>query len=322
MRLPHPLLNSQFFVFDSVDELLRALGTSIGDAERAQILALAAAGLPPVSSSATLSIMFGLNPGLVWSLLNRPARHYRSFDIRKGRSVRTIDAPKVALKIIQKWLSVRLQMTYAPPEHVFGFVPGRSHILAAQKHINAEWVFSVDVRNFFPTTPRSLVKVTLQEVGFSDHGAEIVSRLACLREALAQGAPTSPVLSNLCFAGIDRALLNLATRYGLKLTRYADDIVFSGRGACPPTLHNDVVELFEGGPWRLAENKTELVTLPRRLKVHGLLVHGGSVRLTKGYRNKLRAYRHLLRAGRVRPEDLRRLRGHIAYSDSVDHVAN
>lgn len=317
MRLPHPLLNSPFFLFDSVDELLRALGDSVDDAEREQVLALAGLGLPPVTSRGALSVMLGVNPGLVWSFLNRPAQHYRSFQIPKGRSFRTIDAPKVALKILQKWLSVQLQKVYVAPDHVFGFVTGRSHINAAEKHVNAKWVFSVDVRDFFPTTPRALVCSTLQDIGFAGDSADLVSRVTCLRDALAQGAPTSPVLSNMCFSNIDGSLQDLASQYGVNLTRYADDIVFSGTGVFPEVLSSDVAQLFDGGPWRLAGNKTELAMLPGRLKVHGLLVHGDKVRLTKGYRNKLRAYRHLLHAQRVRPEDVRTLKGHVAYSDSV-----
>jgi len=318
MRLPLSLVTSQFFVFDSVEELLRALGSSISAIERVQISDLASRGLPPVTSKQTLSVMFGLNPGLIWSILNRPAKHYRNFEIPKGRSVRSIDAPRVALKIIQKWLSVQLQNVYAPPDHVFGFVPGRSHIKAAKRHVNSEWVFSVDVRNFFPSTPRLLVSLALTKVGFTADSAEIISRIACLRETLAQGAPTSPVLSNMCFDEIDKSLQNLATTYGANLTRYADDIVFSGVGVFPDALRLAVSELFQDGPWRLSASKTELSILPGRLKVHGLLVHGANIRLTKGYRNRLRAYKHLLCVGRVRPSDVKVLKGHLAYSNSVD----
>ena len=32
------------------------------------------------------------------------------------------------LKVIQKWLSVHFQSIYERPAHVFGFVPGVSHI--------------------------------------------------------------------------------------------------------------------------------------------------------------------------------------------------
>ena len=57
---------------------------------------------------------------------------------------------------------------------------------------------------------------------------------------------------------------------------------------------------------------------PKRLKVHGLLVHGDRPRLTKGYRNRIRAFNHMLKAGKVLDKDVNRLSGHIKYSKSVD----
>jgi RNA-directed DNA polymerase len=105
--------------------------------------------------------------------------------------------------------------------------------------------------------------------------------------------------------------------HDVKLTRYADDIVFSGIHEFRDTLIADVNDIFINEPWEISRKKTELSISPNRLKVHGLLVHGDRVRLTKGYRNKIRAFRHLLSHGRVKEEDVRRINGHIRYSDQI-----
>lgn len=282
--------------------------------------------LPPVTSRKVLATMFGIHPGLVWSFENRPSHHYRTFVIPKGKDKigRRIDAPKVALKIIQKWLSVQMQRLFAPADHVFGFVSGRSHVDAAMVHANARWVFSVDIENFFQATPEGLVAANLRRVGFSTKGAILVARVACLRGSLAQGAPSSPVLSNLCFHAMDTWLTHIAAMYGVRLTRYADDIVFSAMDSdiCPPQLVLDVKNLFEAGVWRLAAQKISVVSLPDRLKVHGMLVHGDKVRLTKGYRNKLRAFRHELKKNSIQEGDLARIRGHVMYGDMVERRVN
>lgn len=73
-------------------------------------------------------------------------------------------------------------------------------------------------------------------------------------------------------------------------------------------------------PWQLADDKTRLAEVPQRLKVHGLLVHGSRARLTKGYRNKLRAYRHLLETKRIGDDDVARVKGHLSYASFVDRV--
>lgn len=140
MRLPHPLLESQFFVFTSSKELVAAMGDALSEEEAGELRRLTDLGLPPVSSALALSTMLGINPGLLWSMLRKPRRHYRRFTIPKGRSERVIYAPRVALKIVQKWLSVHFEKAFEPLPHVYGFVRGKSHIQAAKIHTNAQWV--------------------------------------------------------------------------------------------------------------------------------------------------------------------------------------
>jgi len=323
MRLPQPLLDSQFFQFSSLAELLKAMAGLVTPLEVAQMHRMVERGLPPITSRAALSAMLGINPGLTHALTTRPHRYYRSFDIPKGgKGVRRIDAPRVGLKIIQKWIAERLQSCYERPAHVYGFMPGLSHVHAAAQHCGAAWTFSVDIKDFFQTTPINVVEESLFQIGFDQNGANLVANLCCLNGALAQGAPSSPALSNICFLHVDGRLAELAAEFGVRLTRYADDIVFSGTGEFPDRLQTEVFAIFTSGPWRLSEQKTRLDKLPRRLKVHGLLVHGERVRLTKGYRNRLRAYDHLVRTKGAGVQDAEVLRGHLSYGKFVKTLSD
>ena len=294
---------------------------AISSQEFEQIDVLERLRLPPITSRIALAAMFGVSPGLIWSFFAKTHKHYRSFNIPKGKGTRHIDAPKVGLKIIQKWLSVQLQRHYAIPDHVYGFVANRSHIDAANNHCNAKWVFSVDIESFFQTTPQRLVIDSLREIGFGDDGANMLGALCCLRGCLAQGAPSSPVLSNICFSTMDEKLVEIARSHCIRLTRYADDIVFSGTDEFPASLRQNIFSLFEHSPWKLSEKKVNFAALPSRLKVHGLLVHGDSVRLTKGYRNRLRAYKHLLSEAKIASEDLAEVMGHVTYGKYVEMKA-
>ncbi|TWT20324.1 RNA-directed DNA polymerase [Luteimonas marina] len=317
MRLPHSLLESQFFALTSAKELVIAMGDSLSEEESDELHRLAGLGLPPVSSALALSTMMGINPGLLWSMLSRPTRHYRRFTIPKGRSERVIFAPRVALKIIQKWLSIHFEKRFTPLPHVYGFVRGKSHIQAAKIHTTAQWVYSTDIEGFFPSTPIGLVVEALMSLGYNADSAEMLAKLCCINGHLAQGSPASPVISNIVLRHIDAGLQRIAGDFGCRLSRYADDIVFSGAQTPPADLGDVVPELFLDTPWRLAPEKTHISTAPRRLKVHALLVHGAEVRLTKGYRNRLRAFRHLIKNGRVREADLKRIQGHLHYADHV-----
>jgi len=323
MRLPLFLLDSQFFLFSSVEELVAALGDSVAVVDKEEVVRLAELGLPPVCTREVLATMLGINPGLLWSFEYRPDKHYRIFRIPKGaRGEREIVAPRVALKILQKWLSVLMQRHYAAPDHVFGFVSGRSHLEAAKVHRMAHWTFSVDIANFFPSTPAHVVAEAFESIGFGAESAEMLARLTCYRGFLAQGAPTSPVMSNIALRAVDEKLSDISRRFGARLSRYADDIVFSGVEDFPEGLRAEVADLMTDTPWELSTEKTEFNQLPNRLKVHGVLVHGPQIRLTKGYRNKLRAYAHLSKRGRIRQDDRLRVAGHIRYGMQVEEVAD
>lgn len=317
MRLPHYLIENPLFQFSNADELLSSLGdrASVADAERIRLLV--AANLPPIVSEEALAVMLGVNVGLVWSLINRPGRHYRKFEIPKGRGFRSILAPKVAIKVVQTWLAFHLARNYECPNHVFGFVAGKSHIDAAVRHCGADWAYSVDIENFFPSTPQASVEASLVRAGYDAISASLVARLCCLAGCLPQGAPTSPVLSNMCFAALDTALAALAHSLGVTMTRYADDVVFSGSGAMPDALQLRTHQLFEGTSYRLAAEKDHTQPFKGRIKVHGLLVKGDAVRLTKGYRNKLRAYRHILMKGEPIDGSGFKMRGHLQYNNLV-----
>ena len=322
MRLPHPKIESWGFLVESPNELGTLLGNAYQSRECELIKEYFDAGLPPVTSLNALSVMFGYNPGFVWSLLNRTSRYYRTFYVPKGKGKRKIYAPKVALKIIQKWLAVHFNRRWECPEDIFGFVPGKSHIQAADRHLGATWVISVDIENFFPSVTRNRVEKSLQELGYHDlFSLEAITSLACYGDGLAQGAPSSPVISNVVLSGLDLKLKSLARKRNCIFTRYADDIVFSGRGEVPDDLMEDVCTLVRDDGWRIAKNKKHFSQIPSGLRVHGLLVHGTRLRLPKGYRNRLRAYRHLLESGKIRESDHGLILGHLAYAQSVERVS-
>lgn len=57
--------------------------------------------------------------------------------------------------------------------------------------------------------------------------ATVIAQLSCYEGKLPQGAPTSPIISNLICGILDYRLLKVAKKYKLNYTRYADDLTFS-----------------------------------------------------------------------------------------------
>ena len=187
------------------------------------------------------------------------------------------------------------------------------------KHLGAEWVYSVDLKDFFPSVSIYKVREALALLGYrTEPSISTISLLCCLNGRLVQGAPTSPALSNIVLQNTDYKLAAIADAHDCVFTRYADDIVFSGRGKVPEILPAAVKAAVRSDGWVLADRKEELSELPNRLKVHGLLVHGSRLRLTKGYRNRIRAYRHLVREGKIAVKDQMKVRGHLNYASQIE----
>lgn len=314
--LAPPLLVS----YSSLDDYLEALDPGLRRLHEGRIRRLVDQGLPPVVSARCLAVLFGYSTKFINALSQQNWKYYRTFVIRQGRKRRTIQAPKVALKVIQKWFEFHLSRAITVDDNVFGFVPFKSAPLAAAQHVNARWVYSVDIQDFFPSTLRTVVESALIGIGYSERAASLLGGLLCYRSSLAQGSPASPILSNLVFRELDHQLKAIADENQIRFTRYADDIVFSGVGQFPEKIKDQVKALFEGTCWTLSEEKEYFSEIPKRLKVHGLLVHGERPRLTKGYRNRIRAYKHLLETGKVKDEDIPRIKGHIKYAESIDKL--
>ncbi len=164
--------------FYSVDDYLSSLDEEHRVRYRPSIEALNKDRLPPIISPAALAVLFGYSPKFVHAMAEKNTNYYRSFTIKKGKKKREIKAPKVALKVIQKWFGYHLAKSIDFGEEVCGFVPGRSVLTAADQHVNAKWVYSVDIKDFFPSTPCSVVIEALEYLGYPKAGASLISKLS------------------------------------------------------------------------------------------------------------------------------------------------
>jgi len=96
------------------------------------------------------------------------------------------------------------------------------------------------------------------------------------RNVLPQGAPTSPVITNIVCQRLDYLLSAVANRFGLNYSRYADDITFS-------SMHNvfqleseflkELHRIISDQNFHIKESKTRLQKDGYRKEVTGLLVN-------------------------------------------------
>ena len=96
-------------------------------------------------------------------------KRFRTFHIhKKSGGVRQIKAPCRPLDIILSSVNVLLKAVYEPSDAAMGFVCGRSVLSNAQIHVGQNYVFCIDLKDFFSfdTTGQSMETVAVASVQF------------------------------------------------------------------------------------------------------------------------------------------------------------
>ncbi|WP_223619991.1 reverse transcriptase domain-containing protein [Lysobacter sp. ESA13C] len=246
------------------------------------------------------------------------SKKYTSFQIAKKKGgVRTIDAPHPALKYIQRKL-MHVLVELAPPTGIAkGYVAGVSTIDHAWLHRRQRHIILADLDSFFPSITFQRVRGALlaKPLSLTAKVATCIAQLCCKDGALPQGAPTSPVFSNLICRSLDHKLLALAKAHRCKVSRYADDICFStDLKVIPTTIASWVGDRYLAGPSLISAVSSSGFSLnPSKFKVRskesqqlvtGLVVNDG-VSLPRHWRRQLRVILHLSsKRGLVRAKEI------------------
>ena len=211
--------------------------------------------------------------------------HYNKFEIsKKSGGKRSIHAPEKGLKEFQKALNLILQSVHAPNKRATGFIQGKSIIDNASCHIGKNYVYNIDLKDFFPSIEASRVWGRLLikpfNLGTSEERkriANMIKTLCCTeleverliegkwktqrKHVLPQGAPTSPTLTNAICDRLDRRLVGVAKRFGLSYSRYADDITFSSDHNTYKNSNGEIESIYGNNDFMKLSNYIELKML-------------------------------------------------------------
>ncbi len=300
-------------------------------------------------------------------------RRYKKFEIKKkSGGIRTIHSPVKGLSVIQRCLNLILQCVFTPHDAAKGFVQGKSIVDNAKMHVGRNYVYNIDLKDFFPSIDQARIWKCLQLAPFNlvdktppkmvtkeeqkQHNLEllkmliegarllpgqtretifaqmkessekraaflkdkvysrllianIIASLACTsmdvermdkdgnwqivkRNVLPQGAATSPVITNIVCQRLDYLLTGVAKRFGLKYSRYADDITFSSQHNIFKDDGEFIKELrriiAEQG-FHIKESKVRLQQAAYRQEVTGLIVNK-TVNVSQNYIKQLRMW--------------------------------
>lgn len=219
---------------------------------------------------------------------NNSFHRYKQFKIKKkSGDFRLITAPRnQSFMLILRYVNEIFKAVYTPSDYAMGFTEGRSVVTNANMHKGHNYILNIDLKDFFPSIHQARVwkRLQLKPLFFKQPIANILAGLCSMKEkaedgsiryVLPQGAPTSPVITNMICDNLDRRLAGLAKRFGVVYSRYADDITFSSMHNVYNTsgeFRKELKRIVEGQGFTMNEAKTRLQKLGSRQEVTGIIV--------------------------------------------------
>lgn len=219
---------------------------------------------------------------------NNSFHRYKQFNIKKkSGGTRQITAPRnQSFMLLLSYVNEILKSLYTPSDYAMGFTEGRSVVTNACIHKGQNYVFNIDLKDFFPSIEQARVwkRLQLEPICMKQPIANIIAGLCSMKikddngtvkYILPQGAPTSPILTNMICDKLDRRLAGLAKRFGLHYSRYADDITFSSMYNVYQINGEFLTELqriIESQGFTVNDDKTRLQKVGSRQEVTGIIV--------------------------------------------------
>lgn len=256
------------------------------------------------------------------AVVDRTSSPYKQFSIpKKNGGTRNVSAPDEQLKIVQRWISSSMLSEVIPHWRCFSFHKKASIINCAREHSGAKWLIKIDIENFFDSIKETQVYSLFESMGYNSLVSFELARLCTVQPEstadettdefsrasierlpykrpqgflagrLPQGAPTSPMLSNLAFRSLDEAFQSLAEKKSFVYTRYADDLCFSSskkglkREDCLQII-KIVSRVLRANNYQINQKKLKIIPPGTTKSVLGLNVDWAYPKLSKQFKKR------------------------------------
>lgn len=252
---------------------------------------------------------------------------------KKKGGVRNIAAPKKILKKSQRKILDEILCKIEVNERANGFVQGKSVVSGAKLHIDdkVDLLINMDLENFFPTITFERVRGMFQKFGYSGYVSSLLAMICTYCERmevevkgekvyvkttdriLPQGAPSSPMITNIICSKLDKRLKGLADKYKFTYSRYADDMSFSFNegntllnmdkelGSISSDKVNDqddlnigkvlgiISKIIREEGFNINSKKTKFLRKNNRQSITGIVINNGEIGIPKKWVKNLRA---------------------------------
>lgn len=223
-----------------------------------------------------------------FKLLNNIEKFYSSFVVKKKNGKeRKIYAPHWRLKHVQKNINKKILCFYPVSEYAKAYIKNIQITANAVPHVNKKYLLKLDITDFFESiTFGHILSNVFNKNYFPAPVGIALTKLCCCKGSLVQGAPTSPMISNLVMKNFDDYIGEWCKKQEIAYTRYCDDMTFSSDKPLYHVYYKVKKILLKMG-FELNESKTRFLTKGSRQTVTGIVVNK-KISISNEYKRTLR----------------------------------
>jgi retron-type reverse transcriptase len=280
-----------------------------------------------------LSSAFMLDDETIYRFAVTCPHRYKVYSIQKrnGKGLRTIAHPSKELKVFQRQIAYYLGGLFQEHEATFAYRKGVGIKDNAELHSGSEYILKMDFKNFFPSITPDLFFSQVRELGIPLPQRDKAlmrhflfykrSREDSLR--LSIGAPSSPIVSNICMHRFDEKIAALTVDSHITYSRYADDLTFSTIEKetlfVIPELVKATLESVYGQQIQINTDKTIFSSKAHQRFVTGVtLTNQGGISIGRKRKRKIMAMVHHFCNNRLDQDEIEKLRGLIAFAKHIE----
>lgn len=245
--------------------------------------------LPIIYDQGHLSFLMGIEYGYLLGVTNSQGSYYKQYMLpKKSGGFRIIMEPYPTLKLAQAWILHNI--LYANDNYVApnakAFVRNVGLRDNAKFHRGKKVLLNIDLVDFFGSIDFTMVLELFIKLGYNKPCSVMLSNLCTLGGILPQGAPTSPMISNMVFYPVDTIIFDYCKQRKIMYTRYADDLSFSGDFDAYELLRflNAVLKQYH---FKINGKKTKICYNGNRQAVTNIVVNE-KIQTRKDYRKSIR----------------------------------
>lgn len=241
----------------------------------------------------------------LYEVSNSVCQSYTAVSIRKrDGGCRLLHIPNSSLKNIQKRILSQILHYAVISSSAMAYRRGTTLKDATALHIGKPVLVKLDIKDFFGSiTFQMVISHAFPSQYFPRRIGVLLTNLCCYEGRLPQGAPTSPVISNIIMRPFDDYMNTYCGERGIAYSRYCDDMSFSGDFAPIPLIEKVKNYLMAMG-FSLNDSKTQVIRQGHRQTVTGIVVNQKQ-QVPSGYRRRIRQEIYYCRKYGVRSHILR-----------------